>query len=440
MRTTKTEDSLFKLAIILLPYDAVHYLIPSQYAPISIYPFFILLIYMVINRRWRVSLSKNGMHLITLFLYTAFLSIFTNLAYVKSISIYAEFILTFMIGIMVFLSADMYLHEKFSDNISDMFKYIVQLLGKAYYVPLIVGVVEYLALQGALPSAIITVFHIVFGGWQTGRLCMTTYEASWASMHMLIAMVTYYSLLKMKTGRKAINVLCLALSAVLFLISASAQGIVTLIVASLLYLFLSAYRDKRLLKFFGQLLSVIGLMAVALFLFYRILLLMPNTYMARRILGFTTLRNAFMYDASVFVRVGFPLIHLLVFKDHMLFGIGGGDFKSVVVDYIKEYFPYARGTPEIIYIMLNGSPTEVSIYLCALSEFGIFGAVLFFFLIVNCIKRLGVKHIAKDNMGLMCMLVAVLLALPIQFGSWSYVPFWLCLAFTNNLGEPNSLI
>ena len=434
MRVSKTEERLFKLAILLLPYDAVHYLVPSQYAPISIYPFFILLIYMVINRRWRVLLSKSSRILITLFLYTAFLSIFTNLAYVKSLSIYVEFILTFMIGIMVFLSADMFLHERFADDRSDMFKYIVQLLGKAYYIPLIVGVVECLALQGILPSVISTVFHLVFGGWQTGRLCVTTYEASWASMHMIIAMVTYFSLLKTKTGRKTINVLCLAISAVLFLISASAQGIVTLVVAGLLYLFLSAYRDKRLLRFFGRLIAVIVLMAVVFFLFYRILLLMPNTYMARRILGFTTLRNAFMYDSSVFIRVGFPLIHLLVFKDHLLLGIGGGDFKRVVADYIKEYFPYARGTSEIIFIMSNGSPTEVSIYLCALSEFGIFGASLFFYLIINCIKHLGAKHIAKNNMWLMCMFVAVLLALPIQFGSWSYVPFWLCLAFANNLG------
>lgn len=438
MRVSKTEESLFKLAIFLLPYDAVHYLVPSQYAPISIYPFFILLIYMVINRRWRVSLSKSGGILIALFLYTAFLSIFTNLAYVKSLSIYVEFILTFMIGIMVFFSADMYLREMFADDRSNMFKYIVQLLGKAYYIPLVVGVVEYIALRGILPSVIIDVFHAVFGGWQTGRLCITNFEASWASMHMLIAMATYFSLLKMKTKRNFINILCLTVSALLFLILASAQGIVTLVVAGLLYLFLSAYREKRLLKFFGRLAAVIAITSAALFLFYRILLLMPNTYMARRVLGFTTLKNAFMYDSSVFVRVGFPLIHLLIFKDHILFGIGGGDFKKMVVDYINEYFPYARGTPEIIFIMSNGSPSEVSIYLCALSEFGIFGAAVFFYLIINCVKRLGSGKYEKNSASLMCLFVAVLLALPIQFGSWSYVPFWLCLAFANNLGEANN--
>ena len=431
MRTTKIEDNIFKLAVFLLPYDAIHYLVPSQYAPVSIYPFFILLIYMILNRRGHISLSKSGITVIVLFLYTAFISIFTNLAYVKSISIYVEFILTYMIGAMVFFSADMYLHEKYADDNSKLFKYLVQLLGKAYYLPLIVGVVEYCAIQDVLPSAIIDVFHAVFGGWQTGRLCITTFEASWASMHMLIAMVVYFSLLKMKIGSKKINILCLFVSIGLFLILASAQGIITLAVAGLLYLFLSAYRDKKLLKFFRRFISVSVLIVIAFLLFYKILQLMPNTYMASRILGFTTLKNAFANDSSVFVRIGFPLIHLLIFKDHLLFGVGGGDFKRIVIDYIKEYFPYTMGTPEIANIVSNGSSSEVSIYLSALSEFGIFGAALFFYLIINCIKNL--KNQELYDADLICLFVAILLALPIQFGSWSYVPFWICLAFTNNL-------
>lgn len=432
MRTTKTEDGLFKLAIILLPYDAIHYLIPSNYAPISIYPFFFLLIFMLIKRKWCISLSKSGRILMTLFVYVAFLSVFTNFAYVKSLSIYVEFILTFMIGIIVFFSADMFLREKFADDRGGMYKYIVQLAGKAYYFPLIVGMVEYIALRGIFPSSIIRVLHAVFGGWQAGRLCMTTFEASWASMHMLIAMVAYFSLLKLKTGRKAINMLCLVMSAVFFLLSASAQGIVTLVVAGLLYLFLSAYRDKRVLKFLVRLVAVMAVTIVAFLLFYRILLLMPDTYMARRILGFTTLRNAFESDSSVFIRVGFLLIHLLIFKDHVLFGIGGGDFKSIVVDYIKQYYPYAMSLPEISGIIRNGSNTTTSIYLSALSEFGIVGAVLFFYFIVRCLKHLGSRKHEKNNAILICLFVAVLLALPVQFGSWAYVPFWLCLALANN--------
>lgn len=433
MRTTKTEDNIFKLAIILFPYDAIHYLVPSQYAPVSIYPFFILLFCMILNRSCHISLSKSGKVLIVLFLYTILLSIFTNLAYVKSISIYVEFILTFMIGAMVFFSADMYLYRKFADDRNKMFVYLVQLLGKAYYLPLIVGVIEYLALLGLLPSDTIKVIHTIFGGWQSGRMCMTTFEASWASMHMLIAMVSYFSLLKLNLGRKSVNRLCLIVSVALFIILASAQGIATLAFAGLLYLFLSAYRDKRLLKFFRRLVAVIVVTSVIFIAFYNILKLMPNTYMANRILGFTTLKNAFANDSSVFVRVGFLLIHLLIFKDHILFGIGGGDFKNVVVDYIKEYFPYAIGTSEVNYIVLNGSPTIVSIYFGAFSEFGIFGAIIFYYLIFHCIKNLRLQGDEQYNTDFVCLFVAVLLALPIQFGSWSFVPFWFCLAFTNNL-------
>lgn len=440
MGTTKAEDSIFKWAILLLPYDAIHYLIPSQYAPVSIYPFFFLLVYMITNRRWHLLLSKSGRILSSLFLYGAFISIFTNLAYVGSFPIYVEFILTSAIGVMIFFVADMYLHEKFAQDGGRMLEYIVQLLGKAYYLPLVVGVIEFLSFRGILPLSIIDVLHAVFGGWQTGRPSITTYEASWASMHMLIAMTVYFVLARMHVGNKRTNIFCLCVSAFLFVTLMSAQGMGTLVLAGVLYLLLSVYIDSNFLKFFTRLAAVTAVVAVAGVVFYRMLQHNPDTYMAARVLNFSTLDAAFINDSSVFVRIGFLLIHLIICKEHMLLGVGGGSFMAMLPAYIYKYYPETTRLPEIDYILSGGSPSEVSIYFRTLSEFGLLGASLFIWLIIHCIKHLKYLNQGQYVVRLVCLFVAVLLAMPIQFGSWSYAPLWLCLAFANNLGRPNNRI
>lgn len=424
---------LFELGILLIPYDAMH-VMPSTYAPISLYAFLFSLISSLSQKRGKLYVNKCAKQVLIAFAYMSVSSLFTAMIYVKSYKFYLNFLVTFTLGFVTYfctINIQQYYRNRYSQ--ADFFDRILDLICRAYYIPLLVGFVELAAMKGILPYNIKLSLNAFFGGWQS-RLCMTNHEASWASMHMLILIAASFVMYKKIKKRKyLLELLC---GVFFFFVLASAQGLLTLVLAMVLYLLLSSIYKSNIVHFIKQCLVVMVIVALFGFIFYKVLLLNPSSYYASRILYFTSLQSLLATDSSTFIRIGYLILHLLIFKDHWIMGIGGGSFNYVFAEYAMRYFPKSTRLAEVAaHISMKDASTTVSTYFSVFSEFGVVGVILFYYFFIHSIKN--VKFLQIKNTENILIFFAVCLALPIQFGSWAFVPWWFVMAILSEIGRYN---
>ena len=128
---------VFEIGLFLIPYDAMH-VMPSTYAPLSVYPFFISFFIGMIKKKWKVRLNKNGKKLLIAYVYMILISAITSQIYVSTYKYYLSFCLTFTIGIITYFSVTNalgYYKEKYTQE--NAFEIIMDVICKAYYIPLL---------------------------------------------------------------------------------------------------------------------------------------------------------------------------------------------------------------------------------------------------------------------------------------------------------------
>lgn len=418
---------LFEIGIVLLPYDAIHYMMPTTYAPISIYLFFLAFIILIAEKRGYIIFDKILGSLLCFYIYSLLSSTIIILFFGGKKESYFDFILTLTIGIIIFIVLK-YELDKFKQFYKEEWiNVLLKKISNAYIIPYIVGAIEFLSQKGVLSFSYKTMIQTIFGGWQLSRLCMTTYEASWASMHMLIAFgANWYCY---KTYREKKYLVRLILSMFFFFILTSMQGMLALVVAVGLYILFLQYKQHRLQLFVKAVFKWGIILCILFIVFYSILLTMPDTYFASRIIHFTSLKQLLISDASSYIRIGSLFLHLYIFKDYFLFGAGGGRFRILFAQYTMQFYPQAIKLPQVNAIIAKGDAvTTTSVYFSILSEEGIIGVVLIWIFLSKIFKSL--KEIESNEL---IFFLAIILAQPIQFGSWAYVPLWLALAILSNL-------
>jgi hypothetical protein len=411
---------------------------PSTYRPISIFPLLLSLLFLVLSRKAKL-FGVGQRKLLVFYFYGILSSMIISLSVNDNKSAFFDFAVTLTIGVLVFFSASLFLKTKIKEiGFSETLSWLMDLIGKAYYLPLLVGLLESFSLLGFLPHDV-DQFLGLFGGFQSSRITITSVEASWASIHMLVAFCAYGYLFFKKRYKR--HILAAMISLFLFLYTQSMQGVLVLFVSLIIFSIWYAVSRRSVLKLIK---GAIGVAAIAVVI-YLVLLAMfsdvDKTYYTDRVLYFTSIDNLIRSDGSSFIRLCYPIIGLLMFRDYPVFGVGGGCFGQFLPEYIYENFPWSMEYAEVAHHVAGlTNPSAVSLFARVFAELGIFGVVLFFIFLVYVLKRIGkIRNDSKHSL-MFVLLAIIVLAMQLQFASFAYVSFWLVFGLLDAWESAPSLV
>lgn len=428
------EEVLLTVGIMLIPYDALK-VMPSEYRPIAIFPLLLALFFCFANRSYRL-ITVNRILLLAFCAYAVLSTLIISDNSDLNTGRVPSFILTLGIGLFLFFTFSILFFNEFEKRgVIGFFDWLFTWLSRAYVIPVFVGLVEMLSLIGLLPHSLGTALSHFFGSDQQGRLTLTSYEASWASFHLLMAMFAFCYRSKL-TGAFFPRAL-LIISVLLFLYSQSMQGFLVAAVAAFIYIVWLSYIKGNFLT----LVKWVSLTAVAIFLSMVLLRTIYlrggyDAYYTRRLLGFDGLDSLIRSDGSSFVRIIFPVICVRMFFDHLVFGIGGGMFASFLPGYIYCYYPWATSFGEIAK-ELTGSlvPSAVCLYTRVLAEHGVIGGAIFIPFLIRVAKNFC--YLADPlnwKLRLSAFFLIVVFCMPLQFASYAFLPLWLAFGLLDALG------
>ncbi len=421
-KTKSLAEQFCVLGLFLLPYDGLP-VMPTHYRPVSVY-FFCIATALFILGDWKAKIivDKSLRYLLNFFIYSAIIGIATSFFYGNPIVNAVDHYAAFVMGFFAYVGVSLYLYRFSSDLL--IMDTLTDILAYAYTIPIIVCVIEMLAIYTPFPMSVKLFLNGVFGGWQLNRICGTSTETSWMALHLLtILPVLYYrGWYKQEFFRKVLFVM----ATIAFVCCFSLTGFLILAIAGIAYCLIRAYVEKQLatalFKFFGF--SLILLFAWNLISYAASQ--MESSYFTARILNFSTsfsFRDLLFLDGSVFVRVGFPIIALQIFFDHPLFGTGAGSFAYMFKDYLLNNFREALEYKEVLYYFTTGTSAYATIYAKVFSEFGLVGGLLW----LRFYLHAATNKLASLN-SVFIFWTAVLLAIPFQQGSYAYLPMCVGLA------------
>ena len=412
---------LFYLLIALLPYDAFN-LLPSTYRPISLFPL-TALFFLVLPKLIKSKIDSPTKFLGIFFLCSIIYSILIYTIHSLNYSLFFDFLTTTTIGVILFLTANIIFKQLKIEKVKNYKGVFANMIAKTYIFPIIVAGIDMLSVYSILPISVSEGIHIFFGGFQYGRICGVTYEASWLSMHLIFAGMSYIYLIYL--GRKKLWIKFLLLLDVLILLaSVSFQGYIYIILIILFCLF-QTLRKQRI----GHAIIFLSItISIVLIITSVLSNIDSDLYFISRFKNLS-LGNLLHSDLSAFVRVINPICAILMFFNNFGFGVGGGAYPIYYGDYINRYFDWGllfyNGQNEIVQTILTTSASAKCLWARLVGEFGLI-SFLYFFFIITVISRRKTDRVM--HIWLFAMLVLML-----QFDSMCYFPLIIFLAFYNNL-------
>lgn len=300
---------------------------------------------------------------------------------------------------------------------------MIGVLPKVHYFVLAIGVVEVLCLLSVLPREIKTIISTFFSGISSSRIQLLTREASWASMYLLmVAPFVYYYLPRYRTG-------VIFLSGMLFLMIFSAYGILC---AGAAYILFNFYRSPSGVAYIGKAFLISLVFIISVFILYKTAVWLHemngggyHTSRVLRLVNVDSFEQLIGLDGSVFLRVMYPLYAIDIFLHNPL-GVGVVSYPAVFNEYITSapYADLAFQNPEILGDIYSSSADPRSFYTAVLACGGV-GAFVFFvsalFLLVTRLNRIR----DATYKSALAMLFFISLAIMLQFGTLSLLPFWL---------------
>lgn len=236
----------FEVGIFLLPYDAMH-VMPSTYRPISIYFFLLSVFLLPTQKRYRIR-GKYYFALSIFFIYSVFDTLLQTWAIRGEFGTTVDYVSTIVLGLITYCAVtENLLIIKEERGGAYTLSWIVSRIAVAYYVPLAIGLVEAFSLMGLLPYAVKGFLLEVFGGNHGTRLCVTSLEAGWAAIHLLIAFLAYTYMYK--SSGKNLYAIPAFVAVALFVYTQSLNGYLVLLISLAVFAMCLAYKMKNGLVF-----------------------------------------------------------------------------------------------------------------------------------------------------------------------------------------------
>lgn len=421
----ETWDYFIALGILLLPYDALHVL-PSNYRPVSIFPFAAAVVVLFVKRP--SFYAPNYLKAFTVFIVYAILqSSIINGVVSPNLPALIDSVTTLVAAFVCFTVCATTLNlraRKHGPQAAVL--WFTSIARVAYVVPIIVGIIEVLSLIGILPYSVKTTLNSIFGS-SSDRLCYTSSEASWAASQMLIGFSVYF--VSYYARRSKLDLAGMVGAICLTIMTLSAQGIITIGLSILLYAALRSYKTKSIKRFITPFCIVICAAILVYFLFIGLYDMGYKNYFTVRIAEFSNIENLLHSDASSFIRIMHPLIALHMFLSSPLIGIGGGLYSFLYPTFLTGSFPWATTFSEVnSYVTGLAEASPISLYARILCEYGLIGMILFLTFLLLILKSLLSRDRWDPYIRGVSMLVIVVLTIQLQFASFAFVPLWVALS------------
>jgi hypothetical protein len=426
---------MYLLLLISLPFDGFAYILPSNYRPLTVIFLAVMApilgVYILLkDRGYLKRIFKSPYYLIILFYILSVLNSFYQVynRRVPSSGSY-DFIITLTLGMITFFVFDYFFshHAQASPSAQDFLNTVFRWLTLIYIPVLLFGVVEVLVSFNLLPIEIKTFFVEHTAKKVFTRIQLFSAEPSWASMQLLFIMpIIMYQLKRFKK----IMIPLLIITIVLFLMSFSLQGFLTLI-AALGLLFLVYIRKVNLKLTLLVSLTVIVLSVASFFIVRAVV---GDTYFITRfykIFEVNSIEAFFFIDGSVFIRLFYPLAALIMFVNHPWLGVGGGNYSFAFNDILYETFPRATRFMEVQQNLINYEANSKNIFTRLLGENGLLIAPFFILFVSRILNRF--KNIKIDQKEILTFWIIIIFANMLQFDSYVYIKLWFMLALIVNL-------
>ena len=410
------------LGYILLPFMSLPVL-PSDYRPLSVLFFsltgsFILLSRIVKRDMPADELILLGFLLVSIFQTLAFVAVLND-EYIKAI----RHIIVLAVGFLSYISLKLFFRIYGIDD-------AMKLMGKVYIFILAVGIIEILSIVHVLPWSFKSSINLLLSGRAVQRVQLVTSEASWAAKILLFAIPIYAFLLA--RYKNWWYLLGLILAGVLFCFTLSLDGFLAAGIAIIIF---AIFKIRKILirpKLFAAVVLAVAILVMAFYFTYRIFPKSGQYYLGRietlKTMRLNEIKQLPETDASVFIRIYYPLIGLQMFLEKP-YGVGLGGYSIYFKQFLDRIgIDYTR-FPEVMEDIRTQTGDPKSLYAKILAENGLYSGwiiIIFFILQLYYLKRISADGIIYRN--LVMGLLAVNLAVLFQFGSYAYLPLWFTLA------------
>lgn len=413
--------------VLMMPLMSIP-IMPTDYRPIGALLLLIPATLYVIDYTFDRRIGKDEFTLIAFLLISLLQSaIFTGM-YGLGWTAVARGIIPIALGVGCYIS----MKKLFEWDLEKTILYLT----KTFSLVCIIGILEALAIIQIIPWGIKEAIGIGFSGLVNTRLQLTTQEASWASRILIFSIPLFLYLYKLSRQKKYI-ILAIA-NSILFLLSFSLDGIVIVLVSSLIYSLTSKQIQLESIKRITLHASI--LIAVFYSSFLVLSIFQEDSYFLGRITSaldnFAIDPEFIAYlDGSTFIRVFYPIIATQTFIEHP-FGVGSGNFPIYFNHLIDQNYPFAFNIIEEVaanYNELSGSPKNL--YTRILAEHGLFSGI-FIILFIFWQLKIAIKQHRKTTTPLSTLnlqLIIISLASVIQFASFAYMFMWFSFSLNATL-------
>ncbi|MBT3276352.1 MAG: hypothetical protein HN368_24610 [Spirochaetales bacterium] len=138
------------------------------------------------------------------------------------------------------------------------------------------------------------------------------------------------------------------------------------------------------------------------------------------------------FSSSETVRIGFPIAGVMQLRQAPLLGVGGGNTRFFMKDYIYKLMPWAKQMPEVVQYVeeQSSAATPRNLYARIIGETGILGFFLFVYLVSEVAR--AIRPVWKgENTRVKCFfqrLTITILVINLQFDSFALQQNWVFLA------------
>jgi hypothetical protein len=399
LKTQLTQlEKLFVWAIIFVSIDGFPFLpLNNENRPLST---IVLLVYWGIQKIKSRSIPlfeiRLWLGLIVLLLFTLIKATFEYHDYAGLF----KFVITGSLAVITIATSRHFIKgllERFSPE--EVIQIITYSLILSSIIPLALGVLQFLAIQGLIP-AIIAYIPTNFFSYRPllDRPQLTTTEASHAATYVLIVLFWTYSFYDENILFKRYF---LAFLFLMFLFISSSIGYFSFVSTLLIY-WLFCHKTN-----FSRIFSNLWVVVIAGVVMYVLKEYFIIDYTLYRLgiigdlisnISMDTVTFWLQADYSFLDRFGIPVLGFLSIPESMFLGAGGESFFYILPQMIEDYFP-GMLTNEILTIRLIGGDRLTVKFLPAkiASEFGIGGFSLFMWYIISTFHKINSIQLKTGN-------------------------------------------
>ena len=404
-------DIIFKIAIILLPFDNLFFAPSKGWATITPIIFFI---YLLFNIKYIIQLIKKAKKSTIILIFISFftiilLSISAYFLYGIHISSTFDTAVSIFLGICSLLAFDIYFIQK-KNKIEDITKLLIQ----AYMVSIIIGWIQFITIKlNIIPLYKIFDFLSMRNYMNTGRVQFSFTEPSFIGMHIFGVLLPLYLITKEKNILKIIVFFIISN----FIFNSSVRFIFDSIIVIIILAIFYMIRHKETKKLVSIIAICIGILLLTYATNTRIRNIVDKGIYADSSLS----TRYFRLTSSLYGYMNYPY--------GFIFGYGMGNsiipmksgYYQALSNYKNDYLVEIEGIIDPTNFDSNAS---FCLFTRIISEYGI----IIFILIIICTYIL----MSKSNFKYKYELLLITVYLYLQFDSYAFYTIWIFITILLN--------